>query len=67
MWQMSYRNSIGDFQDDIGYYSYLDWLIFFITVFFVIIIMLNLLISVIAEAQAEYTEARVESTYREKA
>jgi|Transcript_20452 hypothetical protein len=67
IWQYSFRAGIGDFMDDANLYGYVDWMIFFLMVFFLIILMLNLLISVIAEAQAEYTDARIQSTYREKA
>ena len=45
----------------------MDWIIFFLICFFLIILMLNLLISVISAAQANYTVARVESTYMERA
>ena len=49
MWQSSFRTSIGDFDgDQIATFNYLDWMTFFIAVFIIIILMLNLLISVIA-------------------
>jgi len=69
IWQTAFRSSIGDFKEDnqLQYYSYADWLIFFLAILFLIILMLNLLISVIAQAQADYFRARVQLTYREKA
>ena len=68
IWQISFRSSIGDFNgEQIDQFSYTDWIIFFLICFFLIILMLNLLISVISEAQSQYTEKRVQSTYRERA
>ena len=53
--------------NQIAYFGYLDWLIFFFIVLFMIILMLNLLISIITEAQGNYTETWKQQTYREKA
>ena len=52
VWQMAFNASIGDFDHDnfFSHYGYIDWLIFFLSCLFLIILMLNLLISVIAEA-----------------
>ena len=62
LWQTSFRSSIGDFdeQGQMKYLSQVDWLIFFISSFFLIILMLNLLISVIAAAQTNYTDSKVQ-------
>ena len=49
------------------YFHYHDWLIFFFAVFFLVILMLNLLIAIISEAQVIYTENKDQTTYRERA
>ena len=49
------------------YFHYHDWLIFFLAVFFLVILMLNLLIAIISEAQVIYTENKDQTTYRERA
>mmetsp|Transcript_27916 Transcript_27916/g.32843 ORF Transcript_27916/g.32843 Transcript_27916/m.32843 type:complete len:116 (-) Transcript_27916:650-997(-) len=57
-WQISFKASLGDFPDDWGdskYFHYHDWFLFFFACFFLIILMLNLLISIISEAQADFT------------
>jgi len=61
-WQEAFRASIGDFdvEGHLSYFSYVDWLIFFFAVLFMIILMLNLLISIIAEAQANYTGTKTQ-------
>ena len=68
-WQRAFRASLGDFDGTtfLVYFSYIDWIIFFLACAFLIILMLNLLISVITEAQAEYTAKKVQTSYREKA
>jgi len=49
---LSFLASLGDFDIDnqITHMSYIDWMIFFLICFVLIILMLNLLISVITEA-----------------
>ena len=52
MWQIGFRASIGNFNENnqLRHYGYIDWMVFFLMCFFLIILMLNLLISVITEA-----------------
>ena len=69
IWQIAFRSSLGDFNDDdqLQYFGIFDWIVFFLSCFFLIILMLNLLISVISEAQAGYTLTKTQSTYKERA
>ena len=59
-WQEAFRASIGDFDwpGHLDYFGRVDWLVFFFAVLFMIVLMLNLLISIIAEAQNAYTASR---------
>ena len=51
IWQKAFRSSIGDFDSaQLKNFGFIDWMIFFLLIFFLIMVMLNLLISVIAGA-----------------
>lgn len=51
-WQKAFRSTLGDFDEatQIMHFSFVDWGIFFLACGFLIILMLNLLISVITES-----------------
>ena len=69
-WQISFKASLGDFPDDWGnpkYFHYYDWLVFLFACIFLIILMLNLLISIITMAQDDYTQNQTQTTYKERA
>ena len=66
-WEDSFLNALGSFSSDRLYYRDVDWIVFTLSCFFNMIIMLNLLIAIISEAYAKIAANQVNNAYKEKA
>ena len=65
-WQKSFLYAMGEFDGNLEFFRESDWLVFFFSSLFNLIVLLNLLIAIISDEYAVINENRFEHSYREK-
>ena len=65
--KLVFLTAFGGFDEKLGDYRDVDWLIFIGCVVFNMVVLLNLLIAIVSQTFADMLEAKVEEEYKEKA
>ena len=64
-WQKAFMYAMGEFDGNMEFFREADWLVFFLSCIFNIILLLNLLIAILSKTFDDITEKQVETGYRE--
>ena len=64
-WQKAFMYAMGEFDGNMEFFRESDWLVFFLSCIFNIILLLNLLIAILSKTFDDITEKQVETGYRE--